>query len=1116
MSICGSCQFSNPDGMKFCGSCGNELLNICPSCDYQSPIDFKFCGMCGHSLSEQAMVANTHVGKTSGSSDIVGAAERRQLTVMFCDLADSTSLSDTLDPEELHAIILKYQSACADVIHHYAGHIAQYLGDGILVYFCYPRAHEDDPRRAVYSALGCIDAIVKLNKELAAKNITLAIRIGIHTGLVVTGEIGTGEQREQLALGKTPNIAARLQNIAKLNSICISDTTHNLTQGFFEIESLGQHALKGINQPVHIYQVLKENNARDRIDVALRQGSLLPIVGRENEIEQLSRLWDKVTDGGGQVVLLKGEGGVGKSRLMQAFIEQLNNSKHHYLCANGMAFSETRVLRPIIEMLQNTFGFTASDSSVERFIKMEILLTKYEFHLNDYIPLFSSLLNLPLTHDYIEPSLPADFKKRRTLEMVFELLQKLSQECPLLFVVEDLHWLDPSTLEFLDMLIVQEQAHKIFVFLTCRPNFSIPWYTRSNIVQLNLTHLNRSEIISMVNRLTDNRSLPDVLMNEIVTKTDGVPLFVEELTKMVINSDMVKEVNGDFQLVRTLSSLSIPSTLQDLLNARLDSLGQAKEVAQLASIIGREFSFEMLLSISDFKPELLQTHINKLIEAELLSQRGFGAESQYIFKHALIHDSAMSSMLMSRRQVVHKKLAYILENDYPDIVRERPEYLAYHYTESSQAEQAIDWWLRAEQSALQQSANVEAISHFKHGMELLKSLPESKENCLRELRLCASVGAAYCATTGYASPEVETVYHRASELSKNIGNIPEQFQILWGQYAFYVVRAEIDEARNSSQAMLTAAENKSNTLMQLEATVALGLTEYFSGDVKKSYGYMLRAEQLDTPDRDRAFTYICGQDSSVGNLVYMGLALWLMGKPDQALSKSNDAITLARKIEHPFSIAYALNFSAWLHYMLRQVDSAASLADEVISLSLERGFFWVTLGSVIAGWAQASKGDPVEGLNSISNGLQNYRGAGAGLSQTLQLSIEADTCLKENQLERAQTCLQEALTLAEKTGEKFWLADIHRLLGETYHHMNDTHAAECHFLDAVNIAKEQNVPMLLLRAASSYARLTSKNNKQSAINILQQAREKITTDMALLDLQEADLLLEELQQSIQV
>jgi len=1116
MSICGDCQFSNPDGMKFCGACGSALSLLCPSCNFSNPADFKFCGKCGGSLQEKDDVAATAappIKRAVKNNDDSAVAERRQLTVMFCDLADSAELSDSLDPEEFHNIIQQYQTACTEVITHYGGYIAQYLGDGILVYFCYPRAHEDDPRRAIYGALGCLDAIKTLNKEFSTKGIKLNIRIGIHTGLVVTGEIGTGEQREQLALGKTPNIAARLQNLATPNSIFITETTLSLIKGFFETSFQGQHKLKGINTPIDVYQVTKENDARDRIDVALRLGGLLPIVGRENEMEQLSRLWTKATNGDGQVVLLKGEGGVGKSRLMQAFIEQLNTSNHHYLCANGMAFSETSILRPIIGMLQSMFAFADNDSAIVRFNKVENLLTKYDFKLQDYVPLFSSLLNLPLTENYLEPSLSPELKKRKTLEIVFELIQKLSQERPLLFVVEDLHWLDPSTLEFLDMLVLQEQTHKIFIFLTCRPDFSIPWYSRSNLVQFNLTHLNKKEIVSMVDRITNGRTLPKVLLDEIVAKTDGIPLFIEELTKMVVNSNIVAEHDKHYELVGELSELSIPSTLQDLLNARLDNLGSAKKIAQLASVIGREFSFDMLAAITDFDEEEIYKCIDQLINAELISQRGIGIQSVYIFKHALIHDAAMSSMLKKNRQAAHKKLASVLEERYPEVIKERPEYVAHHYTEAGQLEKAIDWWLLAEQDALKKSANVEAISHFKRGMALLKELPVTKDNTLRELRLCAAVGAAYCATTGYASPEVETVFHRASELLNRTGDIPEQFPILWGQYAFYVVRGELDEARIKAQAMLTVAEDKDNKLMQLEANVALGLTQYFIGDVNTAYSYMEKAVQLDSLDRDRAFTYICGQDSSVGNLVYMALTLWLKGELDQALDKSNEAISLARKLEHPFSLAYALNFSAWLHYMLRETDSAETLANEVISLSLEQGFFWVTLGSVILGWAKVCTGEATEGLAMMSTGLKNYRSAGAGLSQTLQLSIEADACLQANELKRALACLEEAVAMAEQTGEKFWLADIYRLMAETLHLLKDESAAESNILNAIEVAKKQNSPMLLLRAAASYVRLTNQDNRAAALALLKQAREKIKGADDLLDLQEAELLLKELQHS---
>jgi len=454
-----------------------------------------------------------------------------------------------------------------------------------------------------------------------------------------------------------------------------------------------------------------------------------------------------------------------------------------------------------------------------------------------------------------------------------------------------------------------------------------------------------------------------------------------------------------------------------------------------------------------------------------------------------------------------------LEERYPEVIKERPEYIAHHYTEAGLLEKAIDWWLLAEQDALKKSANVEAISHFKRGMALLKKLPVTKDNTLRELRLCATVGAAYCATTGYASQEVETVFLRASELLNRTGDIPEQFPILWGQYAFYVVRGELDEAKEHAQAMLAAAENKYNRLMQLEATVALGLTHYFIGDVIVAYSYIEKAAQLDSLDRDRTFTYICGQDSSVGNLVYMALTLWLMGELDQALDKSGEAISLARKLEHPFSLAYALNFSAWLHYMLRKTDSAEILANEVISLSLEQGFFWVTLGSVILGWTKVSAGDSDQGLTMMETGLQNYRGAGAGLSQTLQLSIEADACLQAKELNRAIACLQEAIEMAEKTGEKFWLADIYRLMAETYHLMDDERAAESNILKAIDIAKEQNSPMLLLRAAASYVRLTNKNNKKTALMLLKQVRKKINGSDDLSDLQDAELLLKELKGS---
>ena len=1117
MTICTSCQTDNPTGMKFCGACGAALPLLCRECGFSNPADFKFCGQCGRRLGDQngagetskAEEAATKYEKKAAAAAQVGGetGERRHLTVMFCDLVDSASLSDLLDPEELHTIIQQYQHSCANIINRYGGHIAQYLGDGMLIYFGFPRAHEDDARRAVHSALGCIDAIETLNKDLAAKNIELSIRIGIHTGLVVTAEIGTGERREQLALGRTPNIAARLQNLAQPNSVFITDKTYNLICGFFESESLGQHKLKGINDSIGIYKVNQEIDTRSRIDMALRLGELVPIVGRENEIEQLNRLWGKATNNQGQVILLKGESGVGKSRLMQAFIEQLNNTSHHYLYAHGTAFSESSTLRPIIEMLQETFQFNPSDSPQERLQKVARLMAKYSFNLSEDIPLFASLLNLPLGEEYQESTLSPERKKARTLEILFDLLQRLSQEHPLLLVIEDLHWLDPSTLEFLDMLVIQDPTHRIFVLFTCRPHFTIPWQSRSNLIQFNLTHLNQSDTVAMIDRLTEGRGLPKVLIDEIIVKTGGVPLFVEELTKMVIDSNIVAEKDGHYQLVGEFSSLAIPSTLQDLLAARLDSLGPVKETAQLASIIGREFSFELLQYVSDRSATVLQQNINDLINAELIFQRGVGKHGVYVFKHALIQDAATSSMLKSRRQGVHKKIATVIEAHYPEIVDERPETLAHHRTEACQFEQAVDWWLIAGQRALQQSANLEAINHLERGLSLLDRIPNNNDKCLRELRLHAAAGPAYCATTGYASPEVERAYHQAGELCKQVGDIPERFQILWGHYAFYVVRADLTKALDSSQEMLEAAENENNINMQLEANVSLGLTQYFVGNVEKAYDYMAAASRLDQPDRDRSFTYLCGQDATVCNLVYTALILWIMGKPGQALNKSQKAVALARELKHAFSLAYALNFSAWLNYMLRNPDNAADMAEEEIKLSEEQGFFWVTLGDVIAGWSQACKGKIEQGLNKIQTGLQNYRAPGARLSQTLQLAIEADVCLQAGKLDQGMRCLAEAITAAEQTNERFWLAEIYRLKGETLHAMGDANA-ESFLQKAIEVAKSQGAKMLLLRAAVSLTRLADKADKPQALSLLQEARSAIEEDSDTPDLRDADLLLE--------
>lgn len=1074
MLNCQKCSFDNPADMKFCGQCGTELAKKCLPCGFVNPSSYKFCGQCGVSLTRSSNASST------GTLAVSSIAERRQLTVMFCDLADSAALADKLDPEELRSLIIRYQHACTRHVTRFGGHVAQYLGDGILVYFGYPTAHEDDAHRAIYSGLGCLEAVAELNTELDLEaSEQLIVRIGIHTGLVVTGEIGTGLTKEHLALGRTPTIAARLQSLAPSNSLIVSGDTYRLIAGFFETEPMGAQALKGIALPIEVYRVKQEGDAKDRFDVALRCGGLTPLVGRTFEIDQINKLWEKATQGQGQVALLKGEAGVGKSRLTRAFRDHLKNQRHSYLSTKGLAFAGASSFRPVIETLEKTFGFERHEAVSSRFQKLETTLKKHQMSLVDHAPLFASILGLPLPDDYQEVVMTPELRKRRTLEAVFQFIQHLSLEQPLLFVVEDLHWLDPSTLELLNMLVMQGPTQRIFVFFTCRPTFSSPWIARSNLTEFNLSQLNEIEVRAMVNRLTQDRGLPEEFVDAIVEKTDGVPLFVEELTKMVIESGLVKEVDGRYVIQGEFSSLNIPSTLQDSLTARLDGLGPAKEIAQLAAVIGREFSFDLLQAITDHQKSDLERHLAVLLDAELCFQRGVGSDKSYVFKHALIQETAMRSMLKSKRHHVHRKIATVIEHQHPEIARMRPEYVAQHYSDAGEYDTAINWWLRAGKHALSLSANLEAIDHLENGLKLLRTLTETDKNLQRDLQFQTALGPAYCATLGYAAPAVEKAYSRARELCRRLGETPELFPTLWGSWAYYVVRADLSAARDSANEMLRIAQSKENNALLLEAHMALGVTSYFLGRPQDALQHMELALAADSEHRDRSFTFVSGQDAGVCNLAFMGLTLWMLGRPEEALNRSREAVALARSLKHPFSLAYALNFASWLRFMLGQPDRAALLAEEEITIAGQQGFFWVTLGSIIVGWSQAQGVEVGAGLEKIRNGLAAYRGPGARLSETLQLAITAEVALKHGDALAAQACIDEALVASKQTSECFWLADLHRILGDISVHLEIDDAGQ-HYETALALAQQQGAIGLQQRIEASLARACSANESHAS------------------------------------
>jgi class 3 adenylate cyclase len=656
-------------------------------------------------------------------------AERRQLTVLFCDLVDSTVLASQLDPEDWREVVRAYQSTCAAVIQRYDGHIAQYLGDGLLVYFGYPQAHEDDAQRAVRAGLGMVEAMGQLNARLSQEQgVYLAMRLGIHTGLVVVGDVGGGVRHEQLALGETPNLAARLQGLAAPNTVVISAATVPLLGGFFACQSLGTPLLKGVAQPLEVYQVLYERTAHNRLE-AVGSASLTPLVGRESEVALLRERWAQVKEGFGQVVLLSGEAGIGKSRLVQVLAEQVTAEPQAWLtpCQCSPYYQHT-ALYPLIELLEReVLRFDREESTEQKVSKLGGFIVQYDLPPAEAVPLFAALLSLPLTADYPALALAPEQQKQKTLHALVTILLKIAAQQPLLFVMEDLHWVDPSTLELLTLLVDQGPTTRIFALMTCRPDFHPPWTGRSHVTHVTLARLPRRQAAEMTRRVAHGKALPAEVVAQVAAKTDGVPLFVEELTKMVLESDLLQEREHCYELTGPLPALAIPATLHDSLMARLDRLATVKALAQLGATLGREFAYELLQAVAPWDEGTLQQGLHQLVAAEFLYQRGVPPQATYVFKHALIQEAAYQSLLKSTRQQYHQRIAQVLAAQFPETAETQPELLAHHYTEAGLLAQAIPYWQQAGQRALERSAALEAVAHLTQGLAVLGTLPDTPQ-----------------------------------------------------------------------------------------------------------------------------------------------------------------------------------------------------------------------------------------------------------------------------------------------------------------------------------------------------------------------------------------------------
>jgi class 3 adenylate cyclase/predicted ATPase len=1042
--------------------------------------------------------------------------------VLFCDLVDSTVLASQLDPEDLREVVRAYQDTCAKVIARYEGHIAQYLGDGLLVYFGYPLAHEDDAQRAVRAGLGIVEALEPLNTRLThAHGVQLAVRVGIHTGLVVVGEVGSGTRQEQLALGETPNLAARLQGIAAPNTLVISATTLQLLGGFFACQPLGTPLLKGLAQPLAVYRVLYESMARSRLE-AVGSAGLTPLVGREQEIGLLMERWVQVKDGLGQVVLLSGEAGIGKSRLVRVLQGHVAAEPQAWLTpCQCSPYHHNTALYPMIDLLERVaLRFEREESPQQKVGKLEGFLVQYGLPLTEAVPLFAGLLSLPLPDTYPPLTMAPEQQKQQILQALLTIFLRIAAQQPVLFVMEDVHWVDPTTLELLTLLVDHGPTTRILALWTFRPDFSPPWKGRSHLTQVTLPRLPRRQAAEMTDRVAHGKALPPEVVEQIVARTDGVPLFVEELTKMVLESGLLQEQEDRYALTGPLPPLAIPATLHDSLMARLDRLATVKGLAQLGATLGRAFSYELLQAVSPWDEGALRQGLHQLVAAEFLYQQGLPPQATYVFKHALIQEAAYQSLLRSTRQQHHQHIAQVLERRFPDLCETQPELLAHHYTEAGLAEHAIPYWQRAGQRAAQRSAYVEAVSHLSQGLALLNTLPETPVRAQHELTIQTTLGPVLIATRGQGAPEVEQAYARARELCQQVGETPQLFPVLDGLWAFYIFRAEYHPARELAQHFLTLAHSVQDPAHLLRASFLMGGAVYWLGEFTDAQASMEQGiVPLDT-EQHRALPFLYGYESQVGCLSWTAWTLWLLGYPDQARARCHEALARAHALAHPPSLANAQAWAAIFYAWCRDVHATQEQAEAAITLSSERGFPpRLAEGILMRGWALAMQGQTEEGLAQLRQGIAAWQATGAEIARPLWLAFLAEAYGTAGQAAEGLTALAEAWALVHKTDERVWEAELHRLTGELLLTQEDTqdqaHKVEdiegC-FQQALAVARRQHAKLLELRAAVSLARLWHSQGKRvAAYQLLAEVYDWFTEGFDTADLQDTRALLRELE-----
>jgi class 3 adenylate cyclase/predicted ATPase len=1018
---------------------------------------------------------------SSASNRPPSQAERRQLTVMFVDLVGSTALSARLDPEDMRETLTAYQNAVAGEIARFEGHLAKFMGDGVLAYFGWPRAHEDEAERAVTAGLAIVEAVDRLRSP---EGRPLAARVGIATGLVVVGDLlGAGAAQEEAVVGDTPNLAARLQAAAGSGEVVVAEQTRRLIGGLFEAEDLGPCELRGFAEPIKAWRIARAGASESRFE-ALHAAGLSPLVGREQELGLLLERWQLAKSGEGQAMLLAGEAGIGKSRLIQALRERIADEPYTRISHRASPYHANTALWPFIDQLERAAALERDDPPPVRLSKLVSLLAQGTDDLTEAVPLIAALLGIPMDDRYPPLDLLPQIQMRKTLEVLLAQLEGLAQRQPVLSVLEDAHWFDPTSIELLGQILERVQNLPVLVIITFRPEMRLPWSSFPHATELTLNRLGRRAAAALIEQTSGERRLPQTLVDEIVAKTEGIPLFIEELTKTVLESDMLRKTPEGLAPVASLGAPAIPASLQDSLMARLDHLASAKDLVQVGAAIGREFTYELLYAVAAREPADLDLALARLVKSGLIFQRGTPPEAVYVFKHALVQDVAYASLLKSRRSELHGRIAAALEVRFADLVARQPELLARHLTAAGLTDRAIDFWLRAGQLAVGRSANKEAISHLTTALEMLGNLPPTDERLRRELEVQIALAPPLTATRGFAAPEADTVYARAEHLARRYGHHRHLARALRGLCYLHHVRGHIVRTSELGSELVDLAEQGDDLVLQADAHNALAFNLFHQGDHRSAREHLEISSAKIVHAGDPAHALSHGVNIHVFNRAYRAHVDWHLGFAEAALHAAQDAIDLARRIVHPFSLAVALAYAGMLHQFRREPAGVHAHTDVVRAICAEHGFSYYNAWAVIMnGWAVAEEGDVGDGIARVRMGLRDLRATGAELRLPHYLGILADLYRRAQRLEDATVTLAEARAAAERNGEHWADASLHVLEGDLALANSDAAEAERCFRRAVASAQAQNALTLLLRASTRLTRLPAGGDRRAQASI---------------------------------